>query len=157
MVWLLSVFIAGICITWEDFTSRQVRFVWYPIMLAGLLGYVLQRYSVGEVLFNTTFNFLFIGGLLVILALYFSVKEGRLISIFDRYIGWGDILFFSIITVFFTVQGYILFTVISLVLALLVSPLFFYMHGKEKQVPLAGIQCTCLLVYILYTAVFKLG
>lgn len=148
MILLGIAMLGGVGLAWEDFRYRMVHLWWYIILAIGLAGLVLMQGNYGEWLLTTVINLLFVLILLLILTIYFSVKERKLVNLFDRHLGWGDVLFFLVITPYFSLIQYILFTVASLIIALLLTPIIFRLQGKNRHVPLAGIQAICLVVYL---------
>ncbi|WP_437921182.1 hypothetical protein [Sphingobacterium sp. LRF_L2] len=148
MLWLGIAIVAALGIAWEDFRWRMVHLWWYPMLLIGLCGLSMRFIGIYELLLQMGFNLVFVGLLLLLLTLYFSVKEGKLVFIFDRYLGWGDVLFFLAITPYFDLQEYILFTILTLIVSLIFTPLFFHIQGKDQHIPLAGMQSACLLLYL---------
>ncbi|NQD72699.1 hypothetical protein HP439_18405 [Sphingobacterium shayense] len=148
MILLGIAMLGGVGLAWEDFKHRTVHLWWYIILAIGLAGLILMQGSYGGWLLTTVINLLFVLVLLLILTIYFSIKEKKLVNLFVRHLGWGDVLFFLVITPYFSLMQYILFTVASLIIALLLTPIIFRLQGKNRHVPLAGIQATCLVVYL---------
>lgn len=148
MIWLIIAVTGATGIVWEDCKYRLVHVWWYIVLLIGLVGVTFTVRRTEELLLSTGMNLLFVFLLIILLTGYFSVRHRRWINLFDRYIGWGDILFFLVVAVYFTLEHYILFTIVTLILALCISPMIFWLQGKERHVPLAGIQAACLAIYL---------
>lgn len=139
----------------EDFKWRMVHVIWYLMLSVGLAGMSITALGVSEMLYTVAWNMGFVFLLLFILTLYLSAKERKLVLPFDSYLGWGDVLFFVCIALYLDLGAYILFMIFSLLVALVLTPFIYRWQGKEKHVPLAGIQAICLVLYLPLTY-FKL-
>ena len=139
----------------EDFKWRMVHLIWYILLSVGLAGMSVTTLGIVDMLQMTAWNIGFVLLLLFVLTLYISVKERKLVLPFDSYLGWGDVLFFICIALYLDLGTYILFMIGSLIVALILTPFIYRWQGKEKHVPLAGIQAICLLLYLPFTY-FKL-
>lgn len=149
MLWLGIGILGCIGIAWEDIKNRQVHIWWYGILLIGLFGRGILEHSVEELPQMILLNLAFVFLLLILITIYFSIKKKQVVYLFDTYLGWGDVLFFMVLTVYVDLETYIVFTIVSLLVAILFSPIFFYLQGKSKHIPLAGVQAICLIAVLL--------
>lgn len=158
MLWLIVASIGMLGMLYEDIRFRLVHVYWYPVVVPGLLGLALEAQVFYTVLQQTGQNMLFISLLLFVLTLYFSIKEKKLVNLFANYMGWGDVLFFLSAVVYFPLDHYILFFIITVLVALLLTPIFYRLQGKDRHIPLAGIQAGCLMLYcwLQYFGLFSL-
>lgn len=149
MIWLTLAAIGALGIALEDLRWRMVHLWWYLLLSVGLAGLSIVSKGTVETAYITMWNICFIVLLLTVLTIYLSLKEGRAVNPFDQHLGWGDVFFFLCIALYFDLTAYIVFLIASLIVALTVTPLIFRWQGKEKNIPLAGIQAVCLLLYLL--------
>lgn len=158
MIWF-GVAIIGACgIALEDFRWRMVHLWWYLALSVGLTGLSIASIGMADTLSLVIWNIVFILLLLLILTVYLSLKNRRMIFPFDQYLGWGDVLFFICIALYLDLATFIMFMIVSLVVALIIAPIIFRWQGKDKHIPLAGIQAICLMLYlpIVYFNLFHL-
>ncbi len=130
----------------QDYRYRGVSWFLFPLLaisaLCGLwLGDTL-RFFLPLMVVNFVFVFILLSGL----TLYFSLKNGKLVNIADTYIGWGDILFFGILAMFFSPLNLLMFVVGSLIVVVLIVALN---PRLRRNIPLAGIQASLLIFLIL--------
>lgn len=149
MYWLIPTLIACAGIFSDDLKSRSVHLYWFIILLIGLLGMSLTTNLWIEVAINLGVNLLFLFLLFALLSLYFSIRQKRIVNLFETHIGLGDILFFLVICFYFPFVNYIVFFTVSLIFSLLVSPIIFYFQGRRRHIPLAGLQALFLAGYLI--------
>ncbi|WP_149915209.1 hypothetical protein [Sphingobacterium cavernae] len=133
-----------LAITYEDLKTRSVHIYWFALTFiclgyfswrsVGLQGYTLQ-YGI---------NLIFLLLYFVLLQLYFIVKHRGWVWLFDRYIGWGDVVFLMCIAGYWNLVGFIVFIVASLMISLVVY--FINIKSYERTIPLAGLQSTIFLI-----------
>lgn len=68
------------------------------------------------------------------------IKEKRMVNPFENHIGIGDLLFFIVATLSFQFGWFIIFMIGSLLFSLLAVPFVFLTQGKDRHIPLAGLQ-----------------
>lgn len=126
----------------EDWKSRAVHWVLFPMLCLSLLAlqYAEHRLTIamGAI---ALMNAGFVLAQLLLVTLYFSIKNRHLTRITDGLIGWGDILFLFSITVFFSLLNFLAFYLLSLVLILLGwTCIRLLVNTQDKAIPLAGLQ-----------------
>lgn len=132
-------------IAWQDFKFRAVYWWLFPLLLITLaIAKVWQTNSL-QMASDLRYNCAFLGVQLLTLSLYFSLKQRNLVNIFNGYFGLGDLLFLFSIAAYFSVVNYIIFYLLSLFLAIVLS-LF---REANAKIPLAGQQAIALLLIIL--------
>jgi hypothetical protein len=143
LVGLLVIFI-------QDIKSRAVYWVVFPILAISLI--VLQYKTsngLNEIWQPAIINVGFLLLQLLLLSVYFSVKNKRFINIADGLLGLGDILFLLSITVYLSVLNFLFFYLVSLVLVLLAWIMGQSIFGKKnKHIPLAGMQSMVFIVFL---------
>jgi hypothetical protein len=144
---LLVLITLGVIIA-QDMVSRAVYWIVFPLLLTllGLLHYQIDRFGLWQ---PTLFNLGFLALQLLLLSLYFSVKQRRIVNIVDSLIGLGDVLFLFSLTVYFSVLSFLFFYILSLVFVLLFWPVCITMIRKRnKGIPLAGMQALLLIIFL---------
>lgn len=152
MVWWILSLCALVGIAYEDLRYRSVHIGWFASLLLGLFLFrMMQGIPVWHIVVDSAWNIGFIAFQLLMLTLYFSIKVGKWTNVFDRYMGWGDVVFLLVCTVYFDFLGYFFFYLLSVFFALLLSIGYIrYSRSKERRtVPLAGLQACFLLVVLL--------
>ncbi|WP_293917938.1 MULTISPECIES: hypothetical protein [unclassified Sphingobacterium] len=146
-MWLkIFIVLILILIAYQDFRYRGVTWYFFPLLFLGLSAISIRDYGWHEVSLYSALNLLFIVLQLLILQLYFRIRNGHWQWIFDTVLGWGDVVFFIAIAVYFTLWGYFMFFVLSLGFALVMSLLLRMGTKKEITVPLAGWQAVLFLI-----------
>ncbi|WP_156309120.1 hypothetical protein [Sphingobacterium endophyticum] len=148
MIWLVIALVGCTGIAVEDFRNRMVHLAWYILLMIGILGCSLKRIDFNAFIENTILCLAFIAFLMLLLTLYFSIKDKKLVNLFSQYLGLGDMLFFIVTGFYFDIISYILFFIASLLISLLLTPIIFKFQGKENHIPLAGLQSVCFALYI---------
>lgn len=130
----------------EDFRFRAVHVLWFLGTGICGIGLGVWEYGVSEVWRFGLVNLLFVGIQMVLLTIWFCVKEGRLLNIADRYLGWGDIVFFVVLAFTLPTHSFILFYSFSLITVLtgfLIGRLLLFKNATT--IPLAGGMAICLI------------
>ena len=138
-------------IFFQDMKSRSVYWILFPLLTAVLL-YI--EYKGDTILINsiqsTLINLGFLIFQLVVLTIYFSIKNKALVNITESLLGWGDILLLISISVYLSVLNFLFFYIVSLVVTLLIWVCWGMFSSKKiKYIPLAGFQS---LIFILFLA-----
>ena len=133
----------------EDFKHRAVRWWFFPLLGLTLIGIEYRQFSVEVVLLNCCFILI----QLAMLSLYFSIKEKKLVNITKNYLGWGDIVFWMVISLLFSTLNFILFTMVSLLFVMFILLVVHMVKNNNslKIIPLAGLQAIALLVVLIGT------
>ncbi len=136
-------------IIYEDFRARAIHWYWIALMLLiSLVGFPWQAKWIGV-------NLLLVGFQMSALTVYFSLKEGKLVNIIDRYLGLGDLLFFLPLCVLFAPANFIFFFIFSFVLSLS-SHLFlqYLLPQRTQTIPLAAYMAIALIGVLAGTYFF---
>ncbi len=145
---LLILLLAAIC--WQDMKYRAVDWIFFPaaFLLTLANAWAGGAFSVQGVLLNLLLLLIQLAGLQV----YISYKKGGWLMAGERYMGWGDVLFFLVLAVSFSPLNFVAFQLGSLLLILLVTLILHVAGLRVRQVPLAGGQA--LLLALLLAADF---
>lgn len=149
---LLLIEVALLIIAIQDFKTRSVLWFLFP------LGYVLCLFRSNlyipfkELSIYLMINTTIILFLILILLFYLCIRYGKKGLILSRFLGAGDILFFLLASVCFSPFNFIIFSLISFLLALLFNVLIF---SKKVTVALAGWQ-SVFLGFVLFLEYFSI-
>lgn len=126
-------------IVFQDFKYRAVSWVVFLALFLLVFITALQQNPIGYVAEQFVFNSVFILVQLVLLSIYFSIKNQKATNIINTYLGLGDILFFLILAAFFPFLNFVFVYVLSL-FAIATAYLFYRIIKKNAatQIPLAG-------------------
>ncbi|HTK18446.1 MAG TPA: hypothetical protein VL442_02985 [Mucilaginibacter sp.] len=134
----------------QDVKSRAVYWVVFPVLfvLLGILHSISQN-TVSEIWQPAAINIGFLLLQIVLLSVYFSLKNKRFTNLTDGLLGLGDILFLLSITVYLSVLNFLFFYIVSLVLVLVTWLIWQSVSAKQnKEVPLAGMQALILIIFL---------
>lgn len=142
----------------EDLKERAISLLYLGSFALFALAYGIFKNGMPAFLINFGWNLLFITSQLLLLTLYCSIKEGKVVNIADRYLGWGDILFLVPLCCLFTTIWLLPFYLFSLIAVLAVF-LIYQLLKKDKNitVPLAGGQAICLIVWLIGSWYFDIN
>lgn len=145
----LTILMTCLFISVQDFKFRAVYWWLFPLLFfaLGLLTY--DRTVPGQITANLVANMGFVFLQLLLLSIYFSVKERRLVNIFAHNFGIGDLLFLLSVTVYFSLFNYILFYVTSLIIVIVFTLILNQLVKKTNpKIPLAGEQALLLILFM---------
>jgi len=134
----------------QDIKGRSVLWVLFPLLAMALLWSHASRAGnwsgLGQaVLINAGFIVL----QLVLVSVYFSVRQKKFVNLTDRLLGMGDILFLLSIVFYLSVLNFLFFYVISLVISLVVWIIWqMIAERKTKHIPLAGLQAMIFMLFL---------
>lgn len=146
MLFLFVVFIAVI-IVYEDFKFRQIHLI---SLLAFGLALVFMKGGVQH--WDVVMN---IGYLVLVLGLSFlvmAIRNKAWVNPFRAYLGLGDVILMLSFCFWFSVVSFILFNVISMLVAILAHVALSGVsarYKKHKTIPFAGMQVCCFIGYLL--------
>ena len=130
-------------VSYQDFKERAISWWTLPLLLA--FSFFLDNRGIKSTLIETGINMGFIFINLIVVTLYFSIKESKLVNIVNTKLGIGDILFFFSCCFIFSLPNFVLFFLFSLVFAVFLT-LVARKLISNNSVPLAGIMASLLLM-----------
>jgi hypothetical protein len=130
----------------QDIKFRAVYWWLFPLLLILCLGYNYWSHD-HFLLHNIGYNLVFLIIVFSSLTLYFSVKNGRIVSLNKDYLGLGDILFLVAISAIFSPFNFCLFVVFSSMLVLIIALIY---PSWRNNIPLAGLQALFLCLILLF-------
>jgi len=134
----------------QDMRSRSVYWFLFPLLVLLLLTIRLQHQTLSALYQPVLINMGFLTLQLLILSIYFSLKNKKWINITNQLLGLGDVLFLLSITFYLSVLNFLFFYMISLTGVLLLWLSWQALSAKKnKYIPLAGFQS---LIFILFLA-----
>ncbi len=139
-----------ICI--QDIKSRAVYWVLFPILMVAfvLLNYFNYHSLAGFwrlPVYNITFLFI----QLLLVNIWFSIKQKRWVNITVNLLGWGDLLLLLTLTCCFSLVNFILFYIGGLVFVLLVWMTIKRWLANSEHIPLAGLQSLALVLVLIFS------
>ena len=143
----------------QDILSRSVHWVIFPFMSIFFVAvHLLKGETVTGYLKVVFINLAFLLIQSLLLLMYVSIKNRRLVALTDRLIGWGDILFILSLTLYFSFLNFLLFYITSLIAVIAAWLIWQSFKDKpNKQIPLAGLQAMYLLIVFTYCWLFYPG
>jgi len=149
LTYSISIVILGI-LSYQDFKSRRISLLLLIALFMLFFGMAYQvEGSLNAVIRNFAFNAGFVLIQFILVKIYFSLRNKRIEALLDTYIGKGDLLFFIVCCLAFSVTWFIPFYIGSLLLALIatiISNLF--RKVKTLEIPLAGVMSLVMLLSI---------
>ncbi len=138
---LLYIAIAAVmvAIVYQDFKYRAIAWWWIPLLLVLLGSKGLLTYEATVWGKSTAMNLGFTLVQLLGVTAYFSLKEQRWVNIIDRYLGLGDVLFFTVVCLAFPPMHFVWWFLTGIVATIVGYGTYLLLHKSgRKEVPLAG-------------------
>jgi len=134
---------------WQDFADRAVEWFWFPVLWLLLLAneHAMTLFFFDYALINTCFVVVF----LTLLHVYLLCKYNERLSN-DKHLGFGDMLFFMVVTMAFSPVNFVGFIVASELIVILASRLVFWLQQKEHTIPLVGGQAWAMMLVLVWCA-----
>lgn len=134
---LLFIEIVLLIIAIQDFKTRSVLWFLFPLGYILCLFYSSQYLSIMELGMYVGINTGIILFLITFLLLYLFIRHGKAGLQLGSFLGSGDVLFFLLASVCFSPFNFIVFSILSFLMALIFNALFF---SKKTTIALAGWQ-----------------
>ena len=106
--YILVLFLLSV-IVYQDFRYRAISWVTLPLLFATFTANYILETDFNSFLQSFLFNIGFIVFQLIAVTVYFSLKNRAITNITSKYIGWGDILFFTVASAVFSPVNFIVF------------------------------------------------
>lgn len=137
-------------IVYQDFHYRAISWATLPLLLVAFIINSVLSTGFNSFLQSFLFNTGFIVFQLVAVTAYFSMKNRAITNITSKYIGWGDILFFTVAAAAFSPVNFIVFYLLSLISTLIIAVAYrLIKRDSATTIPLAG--GMALLLFIFYS------
>ena len=139
-------------VAWQDFKFRAIYWWLFPLLICALALEKSLAVTTTDMIVDFAINVTFLTAQLLLLTLYFSIKQQKLVNIFKHLFGLGDLLFLVCIAAYFSIYSYIAYYLLSLLIVLLVTLVWNNIaHLKSLKIPLAGEQAMFLIGIKLVT------
>lgn len=161
--------ISLLMITYQDFRTRSVHWIYFPLLALAGMGMIVSAQTFGRAAYDTGFNLVFVGLQLAMLKIYFFARarlryaavaiagerpaSQRDTTLINKKIGLGDILFLAGACFFFSPANFIAFYMLSLLFAIGAWSLT-GSRTRQTTIPLAGLQAIFLLLTLCAAAVW---
>ncbi len=139
-----------VIIAYQDLRFYAVSWVAFPFLASLFFINGCLHIGLQELLLNASVNILLVGCQLILISIYFSMKQKKLVNIINTKIGLGDILIILAFCFAFAPITFILFLTASLIisfLVVLVRKRKFYGHNK---IPLAAYLSISYMAFISF-------
>ena len=141
---IFSILVVLVLIFWQDLKERAVSWYFFPMLFVLVFFYRIPSIGLERIIEITGINTLFLFIQLVMVSLYFSLKNREWVNITKEHLGIGDVLFLFVITPLLTPVLYVLFYLSSLFLIVVVAMFMKVIKKYQKTIPLAGLQALLL-------------
>ncbi|MXV50394.1 hypothetical protein GS399_05365 [Pedobacter sp. HMF7647] len=139
-----------IYIFYQDLRYRAVYWWTFPLLLTLILIALFNTDGFDGWLEGTLLNLAFLALQLLVVMLYFSLKEHRLVNITQGYLGLGDVLFLFCAACYLSPLVFFAFYLVSLVFCMVVAFLLWLKSSEGvNRIPLAGLQAVFLALCLL--------
>lgn len=145
----LVIVILLLLISYQDFKDREVYWFLFPVLAIITVFDLFNKLGWYSLLLNFSINLIFVLIDLALISLYFSLKKKQIINIFDQFIGWGDVVFFVNLGLFFSPLNFLIFFFGSILLCLIGVFIFSGKRLMSFKIPLAGIQSILVLIALV--------
>ena len=153
------VFIIILIVFYQDMKSQEVSFMLFPLLFFLTIYLTVDVKSFDLVVRDLMMILGFIVIQLSFITLYLMLKFRKLLNPFNGFIGAGDLLFWLAIAPLFSFVNFLLFFILSLAFS---AVIFFILKstrrrqstGREKLIPLAGMQAAFLLITLFLNRLF---
>jgi len=134
----------------QDIKGRAVYWILFPLLAIVLFcSHALRAGSLSLLWLPALINSGFVVLQLVLVTVYFSVRQKRLVNIVDRLLGLGDIFFLLSIAFYLSIINFLFFYIISLITSLFVWVIWqMIAERKTKHIPLAGLQAMLFILFL---------
>lgn len=137
-------------VVFQDFKSRNISWFLIPLLLVVFITRAILKIDIQEFITYSGINLAII--VLNLLGVTFLVwlKEKKLKNIVDTYLGFGDILFFLVLTTVFSPLNFIVFYLGSIILITLIyGSIILFNKQKNTLIPLAGAMSVLLILVLI--------
>lgn len=128
-----------IVVVYQDFKNKEINWWLIPLLFIvfGVKG--LLQLNMADILTYFSINLIIVTINLIGITAIISLKEKRIVNIFDTYLGWGDVLFFLVLTVVFSPINFVLFFLGSILLISIIYGVIILINKQTNTlIPLAG-------------------
>lgn len=135
---------------YQDWKYRAVYWLTFPVIFVLFISFSYSKTGINELAWHSGLNLAFLLLQIIILTLYFSLKQRKLIILTRSHLGLGDILFLSCTAFYLSPLNYLIFYISSLCFVLLFTAATrLRKNNTSWKIPLAGIQALFLAVICL--------
>ncbi len=126
-------------ISFQDFRYRGLSWWIFPFVTLLTILYSIRFVLFKVLLVNSLVNMVVVAFLLIMVFVYFSLKNKKLTNILNTYIGIGDVLFLLVTTTLFSPVTFLIYINAGFLLSLILF-LLGKVSGIQKKttIPLAG-------------------
>lgn len=135
----LTLFILLFLTAYQDFKYRAISVWILPILFIICLALSFSKYQFSYSIINSLINVLFFLCQLLVVTIYFSLKEKRVYNIINTQIGVGDIFFILALSITLPTIEFIIFLSLSYLIILIIYLIANKLKLiRDNHIPLAG-------------------
>jgi len=139
-----------ILIAYQDFKFRAVSWYLFPLSATALVLLQFTEYNKGLIIEYTLINLLLISLQILILSLYFSLREKRFVFPVNAKIGLGDVFMLVVLCMGFSPVNFILFILFVLIAGLFITGILaITSRNINPRIPLAAYLSIAFFLVIL--------
>ena len=127
----------------SDFRQRYVSLWWLAAFAVTVFTAAAVCHGLTVAGVNLLINMCLIVLLGAVLLIYFRLKTGRWLNLLRRHLGSGDLFFFLYAAPLFSLRGFLVFMIASMVLSLV-----WWLFNRTKTIPLVGLSGGVLALYL---------
>lgn len=147
---LILVLLYGV-MCFQDFKYRGISWYLFPVAAGVSIFFALEQIDWQGFGMHFMWNMAFVILQLLLLSLYFSIREKTVVNIVNRYLGIADILLLCLFALSFSPLNFIVFYCVNLLLSAIVALVWVWMKNDKKfKIPLAGIMVWPMIFCLLY-------
>ena len=145
-------------ILYQDINSRSVYWILFPALVVLYAAiHFLEKLNFTEIVKPVLYNLSFLIFQFLLVTIYFTIKNRTFTNITFELLGWGDVLFLASTAFYPSVLNYVFYYMVSLVGILLSWTVWqLIVNGKDKRIPLAGLQSLIFALFLVMDWFFKL-
>ncbi|MEM1323272.1 MAG: hypothetical protein AAGG75_23605 [Bacteroidota bacterium] len=147
---LSAIVVLLLLLAYQDLRHRAVQLSLLIVLSIGIIAYSYWQLPLQSLILHGGVNLGFLLVQFVLISLYFSIKEGRLLNIADKYLGWGDIVFLLPVCLLFSPFNFILYYLLAIILTLLTFLIWQqFIEGTKATIPLVSGMAIVLIAALL--------
>lgn len=128
----------------QDLRSRSVYWFLFPLLAITLLLYQLGMQRAADTWPSVLVNMGFLAIQFFSVCGWFTLRNGKWTNITVELLGWGDVWFLLSVAFGLSVFSFLFFYIVSLIIVCVYGALTGASGGRNRQVPLAGLQALLL-------------
>lgn len=145
----LLIIVGLVAIIYQDFRERAINIYW--LAFTGILLSVdaILLHPLALIIEFSSINIAILLFEIGFVWLYFTLRYRRRVNLTEEFLGWGDIFFLLVLTVSFHPILYVMFVLLSCLVALIAYGLLAKVDKIERTIPFAAILAIGYLIIVI--------